>query len=198
MEEQQTTIREFINGKIQMLINRRDPSYTRATLAKLRRGVGKHPGSLPDVWDFTLDGMPQNFMSRNGETTPEQWAAYLTLTMFALHQQGKDINVNPMSVYGNSLGDAVRVLRMKRGEEATDAVKRRFDIVVTSNSAEELAYHIRSLISMLKSESIPLDYPRLADDILKFQSISKRDGVRLRWGQDYYMSTRKDDVKNDE
>ena len=198
MEEQQKAINKFVNDKIQMLANSHNPSYVRATLAKLRRGVGKRPADLPDIWDFTLDLLPDEFLSKTGIPTNGQWATFLSLTLFALHQQGKDINENPMSeAGGNSLGNAVRDLTNKRGEESADAIKRRFDIVVTSSSAEELAYHLRSMISLLRGESIPLDYPRLAEDIFNFQSPVKRDGVKLRWGQDYYTYTRKDGEENE-
>jgi CRISPR system Cascade subunit CasB len=83
------------------------------------------------------------------------------------------------------------------GEASEDAIKRRFDTVITSDSPEELAYHLRGLIQLLRSKSIPLDYPKLAEDLFNFQSPALRDGIRLRWGQDYYFNKGKDEENNE-
>ena len=197
MEKQQVTINEYVAVKINLL-QKREESYTRATLAKLRRGVGRHPGNVPDIWDFTLSDMPEDWSSQSGEPTPYEWAAHMAITLFALHQQGKDIKQNPMSVRGGSLGSAVRLFINKRGMESENAIKRRFDTVITANAAEELSFHLRGLINLIKSESIPLDYPRLAEDLHKFQYPEQRDKIRLRWGQDYYFNKNREVENNDE
>ena len=197
MEKQQASINEFVAAKINSLKKRED-SYSRATLAKLRRGVGKSPGSMPDIWDFTLGDLPESWLSQSGDPTPFEWAAHIAITLFALHQQGKDIRQSPMSESGGSLGSAVRRLISKRGAESESAIKRRFDTVITSSSAEELAYHLRGLISLIRSGDIPLDYPRLAGDLLKFQFQDQRDKVRLLWGQDYYFNRNREDEISDE
>ena len=187
----------FVGNEIGRILPRdSNESYVRAYLAKLRRGVGKKPGSLPDIWEFTLKNLPEEFISRTGDPTRVEWAAHMAITLFALHQQGKSLPDNPMSVFGKPLGSAVHVLKMKSGEAAEQAIKRRFDAVVTSDSPEELAHHLRGLIQLLRSKDIPLDYPRLAVDLYRFQSPEYRDGVRLQWGRDY-CKIRKDE-ENDE
>ena len=196
MENNQKVLHDFVNLKIASLAYR-DESYIRAILAKLRRGVGKHPGNIPDIWDYTLEGLPEKFLSSSEYPTPWMWSVHISLTLFALHQQGKDLKMSLMSKSGGSLGSAVGILAKRRGAETENAVKRRFDAVITSNSAEELAHHLRGLIYLLKSVDLPLDYPRLAEDLYKFQFPERRDGVRLKWGQDYYYDKGKDD-KNDQ
>ena len=201
MENHPKAIHDYVAGKIHALRNREDP-YVRASLAKLRRGIGKPPGSMPDIWDLTLGGLPEAFLSKTHEPTPGEWAAYLSLTLFALHQQGKSLRDDPMSMADNtkpdkSLGHAVLILTAKRGPDAKDAIKRRFDVVVTSDSPEELAYHLRGIINLLRSEGIPLDYPRLAEDLYRFQTPALRDGVRLRWAQDYTIVRGKDEENNE-
>lgn len=186
MENRSKALNDFVCAKIGYLLNSRDESYVRASLAKLRRGIGKKPGSLPDIWEFALENLPEEFFSRTDEPTHAEWAAHMAITLFALHQQGKNPRENPMSVLGEPLGSAVRMLKIRRGESAEQAIKRRFDAVVTSDSPEELAHHLRGLIQLLKSEGIPLDYPQLAKDLFQFQKPESRDSVRLRWGQDYY------------
>ena len=97
-----------------------------------------------------------------------------------------------MSVPGKRIGGAVRRFIMKN-PLADEAVKRRFDAAVTAETVEELARHLRSLIQILKGESIPLDYPLLAVDLYKFQDPDKRDDVRLLWGQSYYSEKREEE-----
>ena len=190
-------VRDFVSLKINSLISKNhDESHVRAALAKLRRGVGKHPGSLPDIWDYTINGLPKELLSESDEPTAAQWAAHLSITLFAVHQQGKDIKENLMSKPTVSLGSAVRnyiISQRAKNSVSEDAIKRRFDTVVTSDSPEELAHHLRTMVKLLKSGSVALDYPQLAEDLFKFQFPAMRDGVRLRWGQDYYKIKRKDE-----
>ena len=61
----------------------------RAELAKLRRGIGHAPGELPELWGCFLLGMPESFQGRSAPSAAE-WAVYLALTLYAVHQQGND------------------------------------------------------------------------------------------------------------
>lgn len=78
----------------------------RAELAKLRRGIGHAPGDLPELWGSFLLEMPESFQGRSAPSAAE-WAVYLALTLYAMHQQGND---RPMNCPGNTLGRAVRQL----------------------------------------------------------------------------------------
>ena len=60
----------------------------RAELAKLRRGIGHAPGELPELWGSFLLGMPESFQGRSAPSAAE-WAVYLALTLYAMHQQGE-------------------------------------------------------------------------------------------------------------
>ena len=74
----------------------------RAELAKLRRGIGHAPGELPELWGSFLLEMPESFQGRSAPSAAE-WAVYLALTLYAMHQQGND---RPMNCPGNTLGRA--------------------------------------------------------------------------------------------
>lgn len=197
MEIKPEALRAFVGGKINYLVHSRDESNVRASLAKLRRGVGKRPGSLPDIWELTLGGLPSDSLSEVDEPTMAEWASHMAMTLFALHQQGKDPRDNLMSVSGKPLGGAVRTLISTRGEASEGALKRRFDAAVTADSPAELAHHLRGLVQLMRSEGIPLDYPQLAVDLWEFQSLESRDRVRLRWGRKYF-AIRKDEKNNDQ
>ena len=162
-------------------------------LAKLRRGVGKQPGEMPELFEILLMDMTEELYSKGDQPSYSEWAIYTALTLFALHQQGKD---HPMCVEGgtenkntgNSLGAAVGAL-VKKDRDREPAIKRRFDAVATSNEFTEFTHHARSMIQLLRAEDISLDYPRLAEDLFWYQFDEKRNRVRLSWGEDYYRIT---------
>jgi CRISPR system Cascade subunit CasB len=182
-------IAAYVAEQINALLHDPNESATRAALAKLRRGLGKEPGSEPDAWPYTLKGLNKlnpYYFSANGVPTHAEWATHLAMTLFALHQQSSEPKRAPMHRAGVSLGTAVRQLVNCRGLLVENAIKRRLDALMTADSIAELSRHLRSMVQLLRAESIALDYAQLAEDIVQFQNTSQRNRVRLRWGQDYY------------
>ena len=196
MVNEATQVAAFVRRRISWFSESNNESFASAALAKLRRGIGKSPGAIPEIWDLTLDGLPEAFLSRDGIPTKGEWAIHTALTLYALHQQGKNPNYEIMNRDGVKLGNAVRAL-VKSDEDET-RVKRRFDAVATSNSFEELTHHLRGLVQLLKVGGIPLDYSNLSEDLYFFQVPERRDSVRLKWGQDYYSSKSRKEEENDE
>lgn len=174
----------FVQRKINWLTGSENESAARATLAKLRRGIGKEPGSIPELWEVTLKDLPQELVGKGQDPSYGEWAVHTALTLWALHQQGKDLRQQCMSMDGESLGIALR--KLIDDDEEEKRIKRRFDAASTSNSMEEFSHHLRGLIQLLKAKSIPLDYPALAEDLYWLQFPNARDSVRLRWGRDFY------------
>lgn len=179
----------FVKRRIMQLTARQDDSSARATLARLRRGIGKAPGSMPELWDVTLCELPETLMGKGETPSRAEWAAHTALTLFALHQQGSDRKNDCMHRDGASLGIAVRKLAPKEDAENYASIKRRFDAAATADSVEEFAHHLRGLVQLLKAGGIALDYAALAKDLYRFQSPDARDDVRLRWGRDFYRFT---------
>lgn len=187
MEEQGNQsyqIKKLTQQKVERLLT--EGPWSRAMLAKLRRGIGKQPGEIPELFEILFSDMPEELYGKGDEPSYAIWAIYASLTLFALHQQGKD---RPMSVGGNSLGAAVGCL-VKQDMDREPAVKRRFDAVLTANEFTEFAYHARSLTQLLKAGDITLDYPHFAVDLYWYQFDEIRNRIRLRWGEDYYRITR--------
>lgn len=160
------------------------PEHPRkAMLSHLRRGVGRIPGDLPELWGMLLQDLPPELQSREGTPTKGEWAIYLALTLYALHQQGQSMEMNQPDF---SLGSAVRRLA-DPGEEPEESPSfRRFQTLLTASGIQEIAHHLRGVIQLLRGESIPLDYPRLARDLYFLQFPDAAPKVRLLWGQDYY------------
>jgi len=165
----------------------------RAALAKLRRGVGCEPGELPEVWDITLADLPEELLGSDGEVSQAEQAIHTSLTLFALHQQGKAYSVSLKKV---SFGSAVRKLvQPDKGNEQT--IKRRFDAALTSKDFQEFARHARSLILIAKANDICLDYPKFAKDLYKYQNPDLRTKIMLEWGQ-YFWAPIQEDQNNTE
>jgi CRISPR system Cascade subunit CasB len=178
---QNSELRAFVRGKIARLDQ--STPWARGMCAKLRRGIGKSPGELPELWEITLADAPEAWDGKGGVASFEQNAVHTALTLYALHRQGKE---GSMSLdQGDSLGGAAARL-VEPDRRNLEAVKRRFDAVVTAAGFLELAYHARSIVQLLKGEGIRLDYPRFATDLYHYQFLAQSSRVRLRWGQDFY------------
>lgn len=191
---------EYVGGKISAIQNNPNESAVRAILAKLRKGLGKQPGDNPDLWEFTLNEFPQEHISKSDKATPGEFAVYTALTLYALHQQGKPTKTAPMNARGHVVGIAVQRLARKRDADTwrSGTVYQRFVVAATSKSIGELTYYLRSLVKLMRSEGIQLDYSALTDDVYRFQfGENDRQKVRLRWGQDFYR-TLEEDNKNEQ
>jgi CRISPR system Cascade subunit CasB len=170
-------IKSYVRTQIARLSQ--NTQYATATLAKLRRGIGKEPGELPNLFEITIGGLP------DGADESAERAIYTALTLFAFHQQGKS---ESMSGH-NSFGKACRTL-LAHDENADKSKKRRFDALATANDLAELTTHARSLIGLLKASGVPLDYPAFAVDLYRFAFADSRNAVRLQWGRDFYGTTK--------
>lgn len=188
---------KFVSRKIFSLTKSLDFGSTKASLAQLRRGVGKQPGELPELWGEFLQDLPEELMSNNDETSREEWAVYTALTLFALHQQGHS---EPMNAEGdeNHLGRAVRKLVHSEGDQSNEErVKFKLGLAASSDDMTELSYRLRTLVNLLSGENIKLDYAELAKDIFLFQSENYADKIRMKWGRDYYRNYKNDSESED-
>ena len=178
------TVAPFVCRQITQLDQ--DTAQARAALAKLRHALGKSPDQTPEIWYITISGIPEQWESRHGDLSREEWAIHTALTLYALHRQGKLVS---MSVCGEEGGDSIggaaaRLIRPDRSNE--EAIKKRFDTMATSADFAELSHHARSLVQLLKAGDISMDYPRFAQDLNFFQIPMKKNSIRLQWGEDYY------------
>lgn len=184
LSEQAKQVYDFTRDKLLSLTRRSQPE-TRAALANLRRGVGRKPGEMPQLYGEFLEDMPETMYSDGNEPSYAEWAVYMAVTLYALHQQSKDICENNMNREKISLGEAASKLAADKDDR--ERIWRRFYVVATSEDMQEMSYHLRGLIQLLRDKDIPLDYPRLAKDLFLYQSSRESaDSVRLTWGQDFY------------
>ena len=195
-------VHKFVAGRLNALATL--PERPRkAILAKLRRGVGRTPGDLPELWGTFLEDLPPELESKKDRPRAE-CAIYLALTLYALHQQGDELAPNDMNGSEIGLGKAVRRLAdeqlkhvngKKKPEDAP--VFRRFSALATAERMEELSWHLRGIVQLLKAEGIPLDYAHLAKDFYRLQNPDYAHEVRLKWGQDYYHSPKEENTEEE-
>lgn len=162
-------------------------STSKATLARLRRAVNEAPGASPEVWDITLGGLPTQLVGRTDAPSWGETTVHHTLALFAVQQQGKG---EFMHQQGQGLGTAVLQYIVRNnpsgGFDENSPILRRFNALSTSDSVDELLWHLRSLITQLRGAAIALDYVALALNIYDFHIPEARDRVRLSWGRQLY------------
>lgn len=159
-----------------------------ARLARLRRAVAVSPGSAPDVWADTIAIVPESLSGTSEVPTVAERAGHTAITLFAVHTQG---GRGAAHRRGQSLGRAVRLCvaaRSADGDPTDSPVFKRFQALATASSPAELNHHLRSMVTLLRAESIALDYGLLAVDIHSLASVEGAKRVRLRWGRDFHRS----------
>ena len=179
----------YVEERIDRILSMPEGGPQRALLAELRRGVGKAPGELPALWGILLEDFKDEWMSDRGGASREEWAAYIALTLFALHQQSRNTRALPMHRRGQTLG---RALRRMAGEDtdAQERILRRFRQLASAADIRGAAYHLRGLVQLLRAADIPMDYAALARDLYQYQSPEGMADVRLRWAQDFFRMTK--------
>lgn len=157
----------------------------RAQLAQLRRGLGKSPGALPEIWQLTVGAVPESLRWERDEPTRAEQAAHAAMALYAVHQQSQTL---PAHVPGISFGAATA--RLRSADSTSDAaVTRRFMAVATAESLDEVLTHVRGLVTQLRGREIGFDYAAFADDLAALLSPTRKTNVRLRWGRDFYRTT---------
>lgn len=144
------------------------------SLAILRRGVGKPSDQCPQCWPFT---MPFSNSWR------DEQAIHYAVTLYALHQQSQTENMN---FKGNGLGKASG--RLVEYHPSKEAIKRRFSAAITADTLGELVVHLRGLVTLFRSNSIPLDYMQLRWDFYHWQDPLQKNKYRRQWGRDFYQT----------
>ena len=200
MTQRKQAVAAYMRNRLGELSADPNESRVRAQLANLRRGIGRKPGDMPELWGMLFAEMPEEMLSQNGQPTREEWAIYTALTLYALHQQSSKIseqNMHAAEKPENRLGRAVARL-VKDEENDRERIARRFNAFATADDMLTAAHHLRGLIQLLRAEEIPLDYVHLAENLYDFQNPDSRPSVRLEWGQDFYEKPRTANEAHDE
>ena len=140
----------------------------RATLAKLRRGLGRLPGEsgAAERDAIVLRGDPE------AESPWRLENACLVASLFGLH---------PELGGPGSLAQSLR--RLAGDGKVPDGVERRF-IALLNSDADDLGPRLRQLVSLLKANDVPFDPERLLRDLDGWDHPDRH--VQRRWTSDFW------------
>lgn len=158
-------------------------------LPALRRGAGRDPGSVPEMWPHLATFHPEGHLTRSLR------AEHICLVLFGLHQQGSS---TPVHQSGRTLAQALRTVRDsdRFSQEALDA---RFLRAIGADQITETEHHLRGLIGQLRGiQGLGFDYTALFHDLRQLQDESQAPRVRRHWGAAYFTSTAQNDESSKE
>lgn len=178
----------------------RETSSGKAILARVRNSVGRNIGEMIDILPILFESLPEECLGKRNNPSPEEIVLINIIQLYAFHQQGNVESVlykrSDESPRGFNLGSALKVLRQE-GDSA--AVDRRFSTMITSTTFEELSYHLRQMLQLLKSKAKNqrVDYIGLTDDLFWFYK-GFQDDIKLNWSREYYKIYFKGEEENEQ
>ncbi|GLU49940.1 type I-E CRISPR-associated protein Cse2/CasB [Nocardiopsis ansamitocini] len=153
------------------------------TLAQLRRGAGRLAHEVPELWGVAFDdGLYTRGLSGEEETGYAENAAHAALTLYATHQQSR--RDTRMHLPGRGLGGAVR--RLMPPGDIDEPLRRRFVQAGSATTMSTRLYRLREIVTLLRRESVPLDYALLADQLHRAQRPGGMAKVRAEWGRGFH------------
>lgn len=154
----------------------------RATLANLRKGAGQsltsNPLMLEKVLSLFEPGLHPGALGKTDDPSSAEVAATSALTLFAWHMQSTTQPVHNSKV---SFAQACGALHAR---SESKSIKPRIDAMLLADSDASRLIHLRSVISLLRTQGMSFDYGRFASDLEKLSNAKTRPGVQLRWGRD--------------
>ena len=136
-------IKEFAEKKFRALRENPDESAVKAYLAKMRRGVGKAPGTDPDLWGILFEDLPEELTGTGGIPGRAEMALYTAFTLYAIHQQSHSLQEENAYQRGIGFGRAAGEMAAKE-PDALNAVRRRFNAAAVSSDITELVAYERN------------------------------------------------------
>ena len=193
-EETTQSIRSVTHRMINVLDTMQKNKSANALLAALRNSVGKPLEQAEDIWPFLFENVPEEFLSLTGVPTKEETVIYTVLQLYAICMQGSNKNVIVDETFKGSIGSSLKAGR--KVSEDSSALDRRFNVLIASDSFEELTYHLRQIIILVRSKAeLTINFSGLANDLYWFQ-LGQAQSVCFKWATDYY-SVNSQEQKND-
>lgn len=155
----------------------RDGRDGRAAMAALRRTLGKPPGQVPETGRYILRWLPSQLSEWQ---QAEERAYYLVAALFAWHPIAWHRTEKEKGP--TNFGASMRALA---NQIQNCGPQRRFIAILTCSLAE-LPEHLRHAVSLLKSQTVEIDWTQLLADIRYWEDEDRRvqsDWARAFWGQ---------------
>lgn len=162
MTQSEQTIHPFIQYLYE-IAKRED----RRILAALRRGLGKAPGSAPEMFPYVVPWLP------DGVSRQEEAAYYTIASLFAYH---------PLQIAAGNMGDHLAAAQ-ETGKE--DAIERRFVVLLTAHP-DDLSNVLRQSVSFLAAKDIAINWDSLFWHIRLWGHPTRGDEVRRSWATAFW------------
>ncbi len=139
----------------------------RAALAALRRGLGRPPGTAPEMFPYVVPHLPADIRFN------EEAAYYTLAALFALH---------PLATEQGNMGDH---LAQAASQGNREAVERRF-VALLSAHPDDLPEYLRQAVSFLKAHEIPVHWDALFEALLFWGHPTRGDIIRRQWARSFW------------
>lgn len=158
-------------------------AWAAATMAALRRATPGQVDTDPATWEVVYSALPEQLIGRGEALSRAERAAHAALVLYAVHQSSQP---RPLHQHGVRLGQALR--RLPDATDEKSPLLRRFNSLVSASTFEATMYHLRSLMTLLRRDGIPLDHALVCRDLFRLQDPKVAPAVRRQWGRDYFGS----------
>lgn len=181
MSQQSAEEQRFIDY-LEWLLERSEDS--RAAMAKLRRGMGKPPGAVPEMDRYVLTHLPESANFRQEEPY------YLVAALFAYWYQSKN---KAETVKEGNLGKSLRNLVKKQISEGADrensekGIEKRLNALLNSHR-DDLPEHLRRIIGLLRAKDVPIYWAQLLYDIQHWDAENRF--VQHAWAKGFWTTNR--------
>lgn len=186
----------------------------RAALARLRRTLGKSSDEAVEAFPYVASWVERALNSermRMKNDDSREWGEYcfyLVAALFALYQTGetraswhheeallpdpnrRNFGASFLKLEEAQAGDAPAA--EGAGKERAKNLERRFTALLVSRRAD-LPQRLRHAVSLLKSESVPVDWVELLADLQEWRSaeavtyrIGGKPSVQRRWAKSFW------------
>lgn len=147
----------------------KNSAKNRAILAALRRGLGKTPGGVLEMYPHLMQ-----FLKPTEEQLLENFA--LIASLFAMHpDKGGKGNL------GSTLAEVRKAAELSGA--GASSIERRF-VALLNAHREDLPKHLRQVISLAKSRDVSIDWLQLLHDIRYWNNPDRI--VQRRWAREFW------------
>lgn len=150
------------------------PKSNRAALAALRRGLGRSPGEVAEMFPYVIPYCGHLPARRQDDY-------FLVAALFAQHQGTTGPNPSVPNLLHNNVGASYRLVAERSGSAS---IEKRF-LSVLAASREELDNHLRHAVSLMRANNVGVDWLQLLNDLRGWEHLSRY--VQRHWAQGFWQ-----------
>jgi CRISPR system Cascade subunit CasB len=155
----------------------------RGALAALRRGLGKPPGSAPEMHRLIVP-----YLSHSLHVAEEN-RFYLLGSLFAYWHQGAGGGEGEPP---HNLGESLAVFQQQ--DSGSDSVEKRFEALLNAH-ADDLPTHLRHMVGLLRGKNIAVNWGQLLRDLRNWDHPDRF--VQRQWARAFWSKLARDTATAD-